>query len=123
MRTRNLLERERERDVRSSRIKTVLREEEKQNEAWVTVTDNRVLTAAYRMFITCYTDYRSPIGMISSLMKNSMVSSSQSSTLLSSSSVSTPIRRTNARPNEYRSNYSERLFFFLTSKYLTDYSI
>lgn len=38
----------------------------------------------------CVGDYRSPRGMISSLIKNSMVSSSQSSTLLSSSSLSTP---------------------------------
>lgn len=41
-------------------------------------------------YVTCVGDYRSPMGMISSLIKNSMVSSSQSSTLLSSSSVSTP---------------------------------
>lgn len=40
--------------------------------------------------VTCVGDYRSPKGMTSSLIKNSMVSSSQSSTLLSSSSVSTP---------------------------------
>lgn len=43
--------------------------------------------------VTCVGDYRSPRGMISSLIKNSMVSSSQSSTLLSSSSVSTPERQ------------------------------
>lgn len=41
--------------------------------------------------LTCVADYRSPSGMISSLIKNSMVSSSQSSTLLSTSSVSTPL--------------------------------
>lgn len=44
----------------------------------------------YSYGVTCVGDYRSPKGMTSSLIKNSMVSSSQSSTLLSSSSVSTP---------------------------------
>lgn len=53
-----------------------------------------VLDLMYSTQFTCVGDYRSPRGMISSLIKNSMVSSSQSSTLLSSSSVSTPARHT-----------------------------
>lgn len=52
-------------------------------------------------YVTCVGDYRSPMGMISSLIKNSMVSSSQSSTLLSSSSVSTPTWHKNfSTPNK-----------------------